>query len=156
MGIIGCGWAGQRHYQSVVAASDAEVSAIADIDKGTLKKRKESWRVRYAFRNYKDMLDGKILDAVVIALPHDLHREAALRSAEAGLHILCEKPIAISVVDADEMIDSAHGNDVVLMVAESNRYDSLTEKIEGVLRDNRIGTPVFATSIDRCDMERSP
>ena len=61
------------------------------------------------------------------------------------MHILCEKPIAISVEDADAMIDSAHENDVILMVAESNRYDSLTEKIEEFLRENRIGVPVFAS-----------
>jgi len=144
VGIIGLGWAGQRHYQSA-SASGAEVSAIADIDEEKLKKRKEGWGVEHAFNDYREMLDSEIVDAVVIALPHDLHREVALRSAEAGLHILCEKPIAISVEEADAMIDCAHENGVILMVAESNRYDSLTEKIEDILRDNRIGTPVFAT-----------
>lgn len=145
IGIIGCGWAGQRHYEAVASASDAKVSAIADIDEDRLKKTRENWGVEHTFKDYRDMLDTELIDAVVIALPHDLHREAAVLSAEAGLHILCEKPITISVRDADAMIDSAKRNDVTLMVAESNRYDNLTEKIENLLKDKRIGTPVFAT-----------
>ena len=144
VGIIGCGWAGKRHYQALVNCAQAEVLAVADKDRELLRKREKEWRVEYGFDDYEKMLELEDLDAVVIALPHDLHREASVRSAQKSKHILCEKPIAITLDDADAMIDAAQENHILLMVAESNRYSSLTMKIEELLEAGSVGTAVFA------------
>ena len=144
VGIIGCGWAGQRHQQAVINSTQAELLAIADKDKETLNLRRREWNTKHAYQDYKKMLKLEDLDAVVIALPHDLHKEVTVQSAGAGKHILCEKPIAITLDEADAMIDAAQHNNVLLMIAESNRYNALTMKIEELLRKGAIGTAVTA------------
>ncbi|KXB00673.1 hypothetical protein AKJ41_03840 [candidate division MSBL1 archaeon SCGC-AAA259O05] len=85
------------------------------------------------------------LDACVIALPHDLHKDSTIRATESGLDVLCEKPIAKSVDEADEMIESVQKNDALLMVAESARYNRLIEKIGDIIKNKKIGEPVFGT-----------
>jgi predicted dehydrogenase len=144
VGIIGCGWAGQRHQQAVINSTQAELLAIADKDKETLDQRRKEWHTRHAYQDYKRMLKLEDLDAVVIALPHNIHKEVAVQSAEAGKHILCEKPMAITLDEADAMIDAAQENNVLLMIAESNRYNALTMKIEELLKEGAIGTAVTA------------
>ena len=108
VGIIGCGWAGQRHYQSVVTASNAEVSAIADIDEDRLRKRKESWGVGHAFKNYEEMIDSKI---------------------ESQMQILINLITAIRNVRANWNIDNYKKIDVVLKISESKIRKRVEENV---------------------------
>ncbi|MFB0502532.1 MAG: Gfo/Idh/MocA family protein [Candidatus Bathyarchaeia archaeon] len=144
VGIIGCGWAGQRHQKAVMNSTQAELLAIADKDEETLDQRRKEWNTKYAYRDYEEMLKLEDLDGVVVALPHDLHKEATVQSARAGKHILCEKPMAITLDEADAMIDAAQEKDVLLMIAEPNRYNTLTLKIEELLGEGVIGTAATA------------
>ncbi len=140
--ILGCGWAGTRHARAY-ARSGAEIRWAVDIDlrrAEALRGRREQVRVS---PDYRQALEDPAVDAVDICLPHSLHAPVAVASAEAGKHILCEKPIATTLAEADQMIEAAERAGVVLMIAENVRFDPLYRKIVALVQDGVIGQPAL-------------
>ncbi|NIQ06278.1 MAG: Gfo/Idh/MocA family oxidoreductase, partial [Candidatus Korarchaeota archaeon] len=144
VGIIGCGRAGQLHFEAINHSDDAQVLAIADSDKKVLRQREKEWGVEMTLERYTELLHLPWLDAVIIALPNHLHKDVTIQAVREHLHVLCEKPIATTTREADAMIDAAEKHDVLLMVAESMRYEKETIEITKLLREGAIGRPVFA------------
>jgi predicted dehydrogenase len=95
------------------------------------------------------------VDAVDICLPHDVHAQVAVEAAEAGKHILCEKPIAATLEGADRMIEAAERASVVLMIAENVRFTPLFHRMRDLLRDGVIGRPALIQMTRECYLARS-
>lgn len=147
--IVGCGWAGERHFRAFQQLSGrAEVSALVDNDKPFLDQKSGEWDFSGSlYTDYHDVLSRGDIDGVSICLPHNIHAEVAIESAKAGKHILCEKPIAISLDEADAMIGAAENNGVKLMVAETVRFESTNRKIKDCLDKGYIGNPILIRQI---------
>jgi len=105
--------------------------------------------------DYRKALDDPQVDAVDICLPHNLHAPIAMKAAEAGKHVLCEKPIAASLEEADRMIEAAEQAGVVLMIAENVRFNPLFHKIRDLLQDGVIGQPALIQMTRECYLTRS-
>jgi len=122
VGVIGLGSAGLLHAESYNAISDkAKVIVLCDKDKGCAESNASIYGAD-AHTNYRDILRRKDIDIIDICLPHHLHAQAAIEAAEAGKHVLVEKPIATTLKDADDMIKAAKKAGVKLMVAESHAF----------------------------------
>jgi predicted dehydrogenase len=122
VGVIGLGSAGLLHTESYNAISDkAKVIVLCDKDKGCAESNASIYGAD-AHTNYRDILRRKDIDIIDICLPHHLHAKAAIEAAEAGKHVLVEKPIATTLKDADDMIKAAKKAGVKLMVAESHAF----------------------------------
>jgi predicted dehydrogenase len=122
VGVIGLGSAGLLHTESYNAISDkAKVIVLCDKDKGCAESNAPIYGAE-AHTNYRDILRRKDIDIIDICLPHHLHAEAAIEAAEAGKHVLVEKPIATTLKDADDMIKAAKKAGVKFMVAESHAF----------------------------------
>jgi predicted dehydrogenase len=122
VGVIGLGAAGVLHTESYNAISDkAKVIVLCDKDKGCAESNASIYGAD-AHTNYRDILHRKDIDIIDICLPHHLHAKAAIEAAEAGKHVLVEKPIATTLKDADDMIKAAKKAGVKLMVAESHAF----------------------------------
>ena len=122
VGVIGLGSAGLLHAESYNAISDkAKVIVLCDKDKGCAESNAAIYGAD-AHTNYRDILRRKDIDIIDICLPHHLHAKAAIEAAEAGKHVLVEKPIATTLKDADDMIKAAKKAGVKLMVAESHAF----------------------------------
>jgi len=152
--IIGCGWAGVRHARACQECG-AQVRWAVDVD----RRRAEALRgmqegIRTA-TDYRKALDDPQVDAVDICLPHNLHAPIAMKAAEAGKHVLCEKPIAASLEEADRMIEAAEQAGVVLMIAENVRFNPLFHKIRDLLQDGVIGQPALIQMTRECYLTRS-
>ena len=142
IGIIGCGWAGNEHAQAIKElSSEADLAAVCDIDEDKVKKFAVDHNVSNHTKNYRNLLEDKLIDAVSICLPHDLHASVAVEAAAAGLHVLVEKPVCATLDEADQMIEAAERNRVVLMVAETSRYTRLYQKVHELLAGGAIGNP---------------
>ncbi len=142
--IIGCGWAGEKHVLALKKLSDrAEVTALVDTDTAFLEEKSKEWCISECYVNYRDVLSREDIDAVSICLPHNLHAQVAVESAKAGKHILCEKPMAVTLEEADAMIDAAKANKVKLMIAESARFNAATRTIKKYLDEGYIGNPIL-------------
>ncbi|MFC1712063.1 Gfo/Idh/MocA family protein [Candidatus Poribacteria bacterium] len=126
--IIGIGWAGARHVGAIrELGRKITVDCIVDNDADFLKSKAEELGISRTYTNFQDALADTEIDAVSICLPHALHCPVALEAAAAGKHILCEKPIALTVEDATRMIDAAEKHGVKLYVAENLPYTPMSK-----------------------------
>lgn len=148
VGVIGCGWAGGQHARAYSSLPGAKILAAADIDEGKARDLARKWGADAWHRDYSRVLGDPRIDAVSICLPHYLHSKVAVETAEAGKHILCEKPIANNLDEADAMIRAANKAEVTLMIAENVRFHPTNLKIKELLDKNYIGE-VFLARIFR-------
>jgi len=121
--VIGCGYiAEEAHLPFFLSCPNAELVAVADTRNERLIAVKEKFGVKNLYTDYKDMLKSDLIDAVSICVPNFLHAQVAIDSSEAGKHVLCEKPMATRLEDADRMISAARKNNVKLMIGNSLRF----------------------------------
>lgn len=126
--ILGVGWAGQHHVQAIRELGDkVTVDCLVDNDAAFLNEQARSLQVHKLYTDYRQALNDPQVDAVSICLPHDLHCAVAVEAAAAGKHILCEKPIAITVEQATQMIEAARRHGVKLYVAENAAYSAMAD-----------------------------
>lgn len=104
IGVIGCGSVSQTYLYALKHNKYANVTAVVDIEIGRAQKNAGLFEIPTAYSDYKEMLKYEHLDAVVICTPHYVHREQAVTCAEKGLHILCEKPLATTMKDVEDII----------------------------------------------------
>ncbi|MEM2904388.1 MAG: Gfo/Idh/MocA family oxidoreductase [Candidatus Bathyarchaeia archaeon] len=143
--IVGCGWAGRQHASAWRQVQDAEITAVCDVE----LKRAEALALELstvshpalAYSRYEDVFSIRELDAVSICLPHYLHAAATVAAVKAGKHVLCEKPIATSLPEADMMIGAAEAAGVMLMIAENVRFDPTYLRVQELIAGGRVGEP---------------
>ena len=147
IGVIGCGSMGRALARTLEEVKGAKVTACADSDEERARTLAGELGAR-AFSDYRDLLALDDVDAVIIATPGFLHEEMAVASAEAGKHIFCEKPMALSVASCDRMIEAARKAGVKLMVGQVLRYIPRFAKIKEIVDSGVLGEP-FGMSIIR-------
>ncbi len=101
----------------------------------------------YSYEQYDDMLHEGVVDAVYIALPNHMHHEYTIRAACAGIHVLCEKPMAVTEHECREMIRACEENNVRLMIAYRLHFEESNLKAVELLRSGKIGEPRFFESV---------
>jgi len=129
-------------------AENAQLAALVSHDgekRHRLGKKYGVYKV-YSYEDYQDCLESGDIDAVYIALPNSLHREYAVKAAEAGIHVLCEKPMAVTEAECRDMIAAAESRGVKLMVAYRLHFDTANLEAIEVVRSGLIGEPRLFTS----------
>lgn len=133
-------------------AGNSELFALVSGDSDKLEKlgKKYSLEHLYSYQDYSRALSN--VDAVYLALPNHLHREYAVRAAAAGVHVLCEKPMAVSSEDCEAMIAAAKQNHAKLMIAyrlhfEAGNLEAIELARSGKLGDLRVFTSEFAQQV---------
>ena len=120
IGLIGCGNISRAHLRGYLAVPDqATVTAVADVDLDTAAERAQQAGGASVFGSYERMLEEAAVDAVDICLPHHLHADAVIAAAKAGKHILCEKPLCLTLADADRIAGALGAAEVTLMCAHN-------------------------------------
>ncbi|MUO80447.1 gfo/Idh/MocA family oxidoreductase [Agrobacterium vitis] len=126
----------------VPAIQDAEgavVSAIASRDLAKARAMADRFSVPHAFGSYEEMLASDLIDAVYIPLPTAQHVEWTIKAADAGKHVLCEKPIALKAADIDSLIAARDRNKVLISEAFMVTYAPVWHKVRALLADGAIG-----------------
>jgi predicted dehydrogenase len=152
--LIGCGWAGAQHARAYDACG-AVVRWAVDTDPARAEALRAGRADVRAATEYREALTDPKVDAVDICLPHSLHAPVAIAAAQAGKHVLCEKPLAATLDEADRMIAAAERAGVVLMVAENVRFDPRFHKIRELLQEGVIGRPALIQVVREDYLERS-
>lgn len=146
--LIGCGGITAAHARGFLAlAEEAQVVATVDVDLAKAEQRRTELGADAAYTDYRQALERRDVDAVDLCLPHDLHAEVAIAAAQAGKHVLCEKPIACNQDEARRMIAAAEQANVRLMIAYCERYSNQYVAMKRLLDEGAIGTP-FLLRID--------
>ncbi len=136
--IVGCGGIARAHIKGVTAVDGAEVTWCQDIDVDRARAAAESTTARHT-NDYTEVLAAADVDVVLLCLPHHLHEPFTLQAAEAGKHILVEKPMALDEAEAGRMIEAAAAADVVLCVGQSTRCMTGPRQARRLLADGALG-----------------
>jgi len=136
--IIGTGGISEAHYAGYQAAG-AEVVALCEVDQDQLTARALAWGVRRSYTDYHTMFADGGIDVVSIAAPTVVHHPATLAAAAAGVHVLVEKPMALDLDLADEMIAACSEARVVLCVNHQLRSSGPANKAKELLASDVIG-----------------
>jgi predicted dehydrogenase len=123
IGIIGCGGVSSGHGAAYAEFSDiSEIVAVSDVIAENARRRMKEWNAKAVYDDYRNLLADDRVDAVSVCTPHYLHGPVAVDAAKAGVHVIVEKPMAINIRQATEMIESAKANNIVLSVIFQNQY----------------------------------
>ncbi|MGD9496055.1 MAG: Gfo/Idh/MocA family protein [Armatimonadota bacterium] len=139
MGVIGCGGISGAHLPAQRDLAGMRTVAVCDIDPQAARAAAEQYGVPKVYTDWRELIGDDEVDAVAILLPHHLHRDVAVAAAQAGKHVLCEKPMAISLAQCDEMIAAAQGAGVVLMVGQILRFRPANVRARELIRDGALG-----------------
>jgi UDP-N-acetyl-2-amino-2-deoxyglucuronate dehydrogenase len=135
--IIGCGRIAERHALQI--SRMANLVAVCDIDIEKAKLLSKTYKAAY-FDDAKNMLLAfPEIEIVSICTPNYLHAEHSILALNNGKHVLCEKPLAIQVPDAQNMIEAAERNQKKLFVVKQNRYNPPVVALKSLLNDNKLG-----------------
>ena len=145
VGLLGYGAIGRDHAASIAATSGLTLAAVCDIAAERREAAASDWSVR-THAGHEQMLDDPEVGLVVVGTPPSAHAGPVLAALDAGKHVVCEKPFALSVADADRMMDFAAAHDRVLTVYQSRRWDPDFIVMRDVVRSRRIGELFYMES----------
>jgi glucose-fructose oxidoreductase len=128
------------------ATANSRLTALVSDDARKRAALSRKYRLQHAFSydEYDACLDR--VDAVYIALPNSMHAEYTIRAARAGVHVLCEKPMAVTSAECQRMIDACRDNGVKLMIAYRLHFEEINLAVVDLVRRGRIGEPKFFNS----------
>jgi predicted dehydrogenase len=138
IGIIGVGGISHAHRNGYLA-DGSEVVAIADSNAAGLASRAHAWGIERTYDDFRVMLADGGVDAVSICAPTSVHAPATLAAAAAGVHVLCEKPIALDLDQGRTMIEACHDAGVVLMINHQLRSHGASELAVRMLERGDLG-----------------
>jgi predicted dehydrogenase len=142
-GLIGAGAIATAYASAMERASDGEFVGVADVCATNAQAFAHACGGIRAFTDWRDMLTSVALDAVIVCTPPDTHPEIAIGAARAGVHVLCEKPLAIDLGPARAMLAVAAESSVILTMATKFRYVDDIVKARNALRLGMIGDVVL-------------
>ena len=144
VGLIGCGKVGSIHAAALKSIPEANFVAACDSN----AERAGTFAAKYGVKPFTELSAMlKDVDAVIIGTPHPLHAEPAIRAANAGVHVLVEKPMAATVADCDAMLAAAKQSGIVLGVISQRRFFEPVQRIKAAIDAGKIGKPSLGVFI---------
>lgn len=141
--IIGLGRIADIFMRGVQSSSNSAVTALVSGHRPKADKYAAQYNVPstsiYNYENFDDIVHNPAIDAVYVALPNSMHADFTIRAAKAGKHVLCEKPMSVTVAEAQAMIDACKKANVKLMIAYRCQYEPTHLRAIKLIRDGELG-----------------
>jgi predicted dehydrogenase len=155
--VVGLGWFAQTAVLPAFAHAreNSELAALVSDDRTKLAKLGRKYRVGalYSYEDYPRRLAGGEVDAVYVVVPNHLHRNYSVAATEAGIHVLCEKPMAVTEEECEDMIRAAEANRVRLMVAYRLHFEEANLQAVEIVNSGKIGDPRVFSSVFTMQVE---
>jgi len=149
VGVVGLGRIGQLHAEIFNSKiPNAKLVAVSDVVENLVKSASEKFNVK-GYLSYEEMLRDAEVDAVVICTPTFLHKDMIMLAAEYHKHILCEKPLTVTVKEAEEVLSKISNSNVILQVGYMRRFDYAYQEAKKKINAGDIGRPVAFIGIAR-------
>ncbi|MGD9347445.1 MAG: Gfo/Idh/MocA family oxidoreductase [Candidatus Aminicenantes bacterium] len=140
VGVVGCGKvAVVRHLPVLARMKRCEVKAIADVDPKRLEAVKNKFRIGRTYASHTELLRDADVDAVAVCVPLPSHAEVALDAVAAGKHVLLEKPLAMTLDEADRLVERTAHSDRKVMVGYNKRWHRLVRKTREIIKNGSLG-----------------
>lgn len=151
-GIIGCGRIAERHAEHI--CKQGELIAVCDIKQERLDFFKERFDCK-TYINLDELLaEEKDIDVIAICTPNSLHSEHSIKALRNGFHVLCEKPMATSVVDAEKMINESLNANKRLFIVKQNRFNPPVQAVKNAIENEEFGK-IYSVQLN-CFWNRNP
>ncbi|NMB96266.1 MAG: Gfo/Idh/MocA family oxidoreductase [Clostridiaceae bacterium] len=148
IGIIGTGNIAQNaHIPSYLKQKDVEIVAVCDINETRVKEVADKYNIKHYTTKIEDLVSVDEVDAVSVCTNNNAHMAAAVAAAKAGKHILCEKPMAMDVSQAEAMLKAAKENNVIFMMGFVNRFRADTKVIKTLYDAGKFGDVYYARAV---------
>jgi len=144
LAIIGCGKVAHLHAQAIGNLPNARLAAVWSRTPASAQKFAEKYGVK-PYGNIDAMVRENNIDLVIVCNPHPFHKDVAIKAAQAGAHVLVEKPLAATLEDSDAMITACKQAGVRLGVISQRRWYAPVKRIHDAIEAGKIGTPVLGT-----------
>lgn len=151
VGIIGSQFISTIHAESLSHCGDANVVAVASPTPGNAERFAGEHDIPYSYTDYRELLARKDIDMVVVGVPNHLHCEIVVAAANAGKHIVIEKPLCLNLAEADQMIATARDAGVKLMYAEELCFAPKYVRLKQLLDSGALGTPTLLKQSEKHD-----
>jgi predicted dehydrogenase len=141
IGVIGCGSIGRHHLKQLKTLENAGVTAACDIDTGSLETfgREAGISSETLHVDYHDLLESGGVDAVLICLPNRYHSTVSIEAFKQGLHVFCEKPMAINYKEAKKMVKSSKKHRLKLQIGLQNRFRGESQALKHIIDQGVLG-----------------
>lgn len=146
VGVISCSDMAQSHMLAVKNHEQAYLAAICDVDEEKLREAGDKMGVEARYTDYRELLRHPGLDAVIIVTPDQLHREMVEESLKVGLHVLCEKPLALLREDLNAIVAASRASDKKLMVGQICRFTPGFAKAKELIDAGELGDIYYVES----------
>ncbi|MDD4169951.1 MAG: Gfo/Idh/MocA family oxidoreductase [Desulfotomaculaceae bacterium] len=146
--LTGCGNMAAKHAEAIAALPDCELAAVYDIDQAPLQQFAGKYGAR-AYADYLLLLEDPDLDVISICTPSGLHASMGVAAARAGKNVLVEKPMALSLDDADRLIEACEKAAVTLGVVHQNRFKPAILRLNRAMEEGRFGKVMHANATVR-------
>jgi predicted dehydrogenase len=146
VGVIGAGYWGPNLIRNFTTITAADVVAVADSKQDRLQNIKDLYPQIQITNNYRDLFSMD-LDAVVVATPPATHFRLAADCLEHGLHVLVEKPLALTSSDAEDLIELAERRNLMLMVGNTFEYNSAVQTLKKIIDDGELGQVYYIDAV---------
>jgi UDP-N-acetyl-2-amino-2-deoxyglucuronate dehydrogenase len=146
--LVGCGRISRNHFDAIAKIDGLELAAVCDIVPERAREAAEQYRVP-AFESIEEMLASVSCDAVSVCTPSGLHPKHGIIAARAGKHVICEKPMAISLEDADDLVRECDAAGVHLFVVKQNRLNPSIQLLKRAIERGRFGRIYLANTTVR-------
>jgi UDP-N-acetyl-2-amino-2-deoxyglucuronate dehydrogenase len=146
--LIGCGRISRNHFDAIAKVDGLELAAVCDV----IPERAREAGARFAvpsFESIDEMLASVRCDAVALCTPSGLHPKHGITAARAGKHVICEKPMAISLEDADALVSECDAAGVQLFVVKQNRLNPSIQLLTRAIDRGRFGRIYLANTTVR-------
>jgi len=142
-GIVGVGGMGNGHARNMPKVPEARLTAVCDVSSQALQAATDDYEVP-GFETHEELLDSGLVDAILVATPHYFHPPVAVAAMRRGIHVISEKPIAVTVSGADAMIAAAKETGVVFAVMFQQRASPIHQAAKKLVDEGRLG-PLYRT-----------
>ncbi|MDF4223169.1 Gfo/Idh/MocA family oxidoreductase [Maribacter sp. M208] len=153
LGVALVGLGSYSTYQLAPSLLDTEHCYLAGIVTGT-KEKESVWQEKYNipkeniynYENFDTIADNDSIDVIYVVLPNSMHAEFCIRAAKAGKHVICEKPMAVSVAECDAIMNACNEHKVKLSVGYRMQSDPYTHEVKKYVREKTFGDVLFVSS----------
>jgi xylose dehydrogenase (NAD/NADP) len=138
-GLLGAARINRSIIPAIRESPRSELVAVASRDPARAAAYAREWAIPHSFGRYEEMLADDGIDVVYVPLPNGLHAEWTIRAARAGKHVLCEKPLAVTVAEVDAIAEAARQAGVVVAEGLMYRHHALTREVKGIVERGTLG-----------------
>ncbi len=142
--VIGAGNISRAHLAALADSSEASVIGIFDADRARADQRASEFGISKVYTTWDELLADSRVEIVGVLLPPDLHHRYAVEALKAGKHVVCEKPMAASLAECDEMIEAARSSGRRLFIVQNRIYSHAYESAREMVVSGALGTVFLA------------